>query len=310
MLLVMVPALAVRDHRSEALEQHRPSAELLARAFLAAYSAPTTRAAYARDLEAWFGFCGEHRLDPLDARRAVVDAYARTLDEQGLAPATIARRLASLSSFYRYAVGEGLLTASPVEHVRRPRVADESPTLGLDRDELRRLLEAAEQAGTRDYVLVGLLALLGLRVSAACAATIDALAVERGHRTLTTTGKGGRVLRRTLPPELAAAIDELAAGRTSGPILTANDGAPLDRHDAARIVARLTRAAGITKRITPHSLRHTAATSYLEAGAPLHVVQDALGHADPRTTRRYDRARKALDRDPAYLMANYIGGQA
>lgn len=306
MVPCMSSALAVRHPAGTEVDRPTFTAPALAVAFLGGYSSARTRAAYGRDLEAWFTFCAEHGTDPLGAIRAHVDAWARNLEASGRAPSTVARNLATLSSFYRYAVAEGALAASPVANVRRPHVPDESPTLGLDRDELRALMAAAEEAGPRDSALVGLLGLLGLRVSAACDATMADLATERGHRTITTRGKGGKVLRRTLPAQLAATIDELTAGQTDGPILRANDGSPMDRHDAARIVARLTRAAGIDKRITPHSLRHTAATNYLDAGAPLHTVQDALGHADPRTTRRYDRGRRALERDPAYLLAGYL----
>jgi site-specific recombinase XerD len=96
------------------------------------------------------------------------------------------------------------------------------------------------------------------------------------------------------PPRTVRAIDAALGGRTDGPLLVSNTGGRLDRHDAARIVARLARRAGLTKHITPHSLRHTMVTLALDAGVSLRDVQDAARHADPRTTRRYDRARHAL----------------
>jgi Phage integrase family len=83
----------------------------------------------------------------------------------------------------------------------------------------------------------------------------------------------------------------------------------LDRHAAAKTVANLARRAGVVKNITPHSLRHTFVTLALDAGAPLHVVQDDAGHADPRTTRRYDRARGRLDNAATYLIAAAVGGE-
>jgi integrase/recombinase XerD len=83
-------------------------------------------------------------------------------------------------------------------------------------------------------------------------------------------------------------------------------GRQLDRHAASKVIVRLARAAGISKRITPHSLRHTFVTLALDAGAQLRDVQDAAGHADPRTTRRYDRARNSLDRNPTYAVAAHI----
>ena len=82
-------------------------------------------------------------------------------------------------------------------------------------------------------------------------------------------------------------------------------GARIDRHGVFRLIRRLAREAGIpaADRLSPHSLRHAFATAARDEGIPLEDVQDAMGHADPRTTRRYDRDRHNLDRDPAYTLA-------
>ena len=80
----------------------------------------------------------------------------------------------------------------------------------------------------------------------------------------------------------------------------------MTRYQAARIVRRLAKAAGITKTISPHSLRHTAVTLALDSGVSLRDVQDLARHADPRTTRRYDRARGALDRHATYELARFL----
>jgi site-specific recombinase XerD len=89
-------------------------------------------------------------------------------------------------------------------------------------------------------------------------------------------------------------------------LLLANDGGRLTRQQAARIVARLARRAGILKRVSPHSLRHTAATLALDDGVSLRVVQASLGHADPKTTVRYDRARRGLDDHITHRLAQYL----
>ena len=80
----------------------------------------------------------------------------------------------------------------------------------------------------------------------------------------------------------------------------------MDRHCASRIVRRVARRAGITKRVGPHTLRHAFITAALDAGVPLRDVQEAASHADPRTTMRYDRARNNLDRHPNYVLAAYM----
>lgn len=278
----------------------------LAGAWLASLRSDNTRSAYRRDLVDFLGFCAQGSVDPLVVSRPVVDLYARSLEAEAKAPATIARRLSALASFYRYLVDEGVLVASPVDRVRRPIVAQESPMLGLDRDEARALLRTAGSAGAADHALVCLLLLNGLRVSEATGLTIADLDIERGHHVVRIVGKGAK--RRTAPlaPRTFAAVEAAVAGRASGTVLLSRDGRPMNRHQALRAVQRLCRQAGITKRVSPHSLRHSMVTQALEAGVPIHVVQDAAGHASPNTTRRYDRARHALDGHATYALAQHL----
>jgi integrase/recombinase XerD len=277
--------------------------DALAGAFLAGYGSPLTVKAYRSDLRDWFTFAQGHDFDPLEARRPHIDLYARSMEDAGKRPATVARRLSTLARFYDYAVTEGVLEASPVAHVQRPKVTN-APNLGPERDDLRRLLDTAKASGPRDHALVCLLGVMGLRVAEACGATPADLASERGHRTLRIIRKGGKAQTVPLPTLVADAVDACLDGRTSGTILGTNRaGKPFGRDDAARALRRLCRAAGIAP-VSPHALRHGAATQMLALGLPLHRVQDALGHADPRTTRRYDDARHALDGHAAYAFAS------
>jgi integrase/recombinase XerD len=126
-----------------------------------------------------------------DVKRLHLELYARWLEEQGRAPATIARRLSTLAGFYRYCELEDLIERSPAVHVRRPRLDYESHTLGLDRNELGGFLVAAGLSSARDHALASLLGLNGLRISEALGVDIDDLDVERGHRTLKIVRKGG-----------------------------------------------------------------------------------------------------------------------
>ena len=215
-----------------------------------------------------------------------------------------------MTGFYRYAVEEGIIEHSPAVHVRKPRLDYESHAVGLDRNEVGALLVAAGLAGARDHALVSLLCLNGLRVSEAIGADIERLALERGHRTLTITRKGGKVVTVPLAPRTARAVELAVGERCEGPILTGADGTRLDRHGAARIVRRLARRAGIAKRVGPHALRHAFITAALDAGVPLRDVQEAASHADPRTTMRYDRGRVSLDRHATYIVATFLAGAA
>jgi integrase/recombinase XerD len=147
-----------------------------------------------------------------------------------------------------------------------------------------------------------LLALNGLRVSEATGADIEHLDLERGHRTLTITRKGGKVVTIPLAPRTARAIDLAVGERTGGPVFLVAGGRWLDRHAAGRIVRKTARRARIGKTVTPHTLRHAFITGAL-AGVPLRDVQEAASHADPRTTIRYDRARGSLDRHATCIVA-------
>jgi site-specific recombinase XerD len=298
-------AVLVRTHEDPFTDPER----LALAGFLAGYSG-LTREAYALDLRVYSTWVADFDLRLFEVRRAHIEAFARELEARGRARATIARRLGTITCFYRYAEQEGLIEHSPAVHVRRPKMDYESHAIGLDRNELGAMLVAAGLAGARDHALISLLALNGLRVSEAIGARIENLALERGHRTLTVLRKGGKTVVMPLAPRTARAIDLAVGERFEGTILHGNDGGTLNRHAAARIVRRIARAAGIDKHVGPHTLRHGFITAALDAGVPLRDVQEAASHADPRTTMRYDRARVSLDRHATYIVSTFIAGAA
>ncbi len=166
-----------------------------------------------------------------------------------------------LTGFYRYCVEEQLLEHSPAVHVRRPKVSQESTRIGLDRNELSAFLVHAGLSGGNDHVLACLLGLNALRVSEACGADLDDLAIDNGHRTLRIVGKGAQPALIPLAPRTARAIDAAIGERAEGPLVARPNGTRLDRHAAGRIVRGLAKRAGITKPISPHSLRHAAITA-------------------------------------------------
>ena len=269
-----------------------------------------TRAAYRRDVASWLAWCAARELDPLRATFLEVNAYARALEARPLSPATVARKLSGLSSWYAFLVKLRAADVNPVTGADRPSVSrDHSATVGLSPQEVDALLAAADAddgpAAVRHRAVVALLADLGLRVGELVGLDVTDLGWERGHRTVRFVGKGGRPRRRALTPAAAAALDAYLGERGAGPLFVTSAGARIDRHAVFRLVRRLARQAGIAgwERLSPHSLRHAFATAARAEGVPLEDVQDAMGHADPRTTRRYDRDRHNLDRDPAYTLA-------
>ncbi|MFD6564141.1 tyrosine-type recombinase/integrase [Micromonospora profundi] len=285
-----------------------------------------TRDAYRRDVTAWLRWCAGCDLDPLRATFLHINEYGRALEAtlvarsgRPLTPATVARRLSALSSWYDFLVKLGAVPANPVSGADRPRVdRDHSATIGLSPDEVDALIAAAEAdngpTAARNRAAIALLADLGLRVGELVSLDLADLGSERGHRSVRFVGKGGKQRRRALTPGTGYAVDAYLAQRAAaagvpvtqltGPLLVTASGARLDRHSVFRMVRRLARTAGIPAwaRLSPHSLRHAFATTARSEGVPLEDVQDAMGHADPRTTRRYDRDRHNLDRDPAYAV--------
>jgi len=240
-----------------------------------------------------------------------VDLYARTLAEvDDLSPATVARRLSALSRFcaYAYAIAEEVVGRNPVANVKRPKVASDTVSAGLDRDELAALIRTAEADSPRSLALVLLLGLNGLRISEALGADVTDLGVERGHRVLRIERKGGKRATVPLAPRTAEAIGGYTDDRTTGPLFVTRTGERWHRSEAWRTLRRLAKTAVPTKAdsLHPHDLRHAFVTLSLDAGASLRDVQDAAGHADPRTTRRYDRARHNLDRHPTYALAGLV----
>ena len=213
----------------------------------------------------------------------------------------------------------------PTAGVARPVVdADYTATVGLARDEARALVAAADadrgRQALRNAAAVRLLLHNALRVDEACAVDVADLGTDAGHRVLRVTRKGARKAKVPMTPATAAALDAYLAARPAraglgsaaapaGPLLATATGGRLRQGHLWELVRRLAQAAGIEAwaELSPHSLRHSAITFALDAGAALRDVQDYAGHKDPRTTRRYDHSRDSLDRNAAYAVAAYLG---
>jgi integrase/recombinase XerD len=261
------------------------------------------------DLRGYLTWCEDRELDPFTATRPHLELYLRWLQEiRRFRPSTVSRRIWVVAGFYRTCVIDGVLEHSPAEYVCRPTVPAESPTLGLSHLQYEALLAAARTSANRcDFALVTMLGLLGLRIFEATGSNIEDLGEEHGHRVLRVRGKSDKVVLVPLPPAVSRAIERSIDERTAGAILLTSRGTRMDRHCATRRLRRLAELAGVKRpRMHPHMLRHTFVTTMLDAGVDLRDVQVAARHADPRTTMRYDRARKNLDRHPNYILAAYM----
>ena len=231
-------------------------------AYLARFKG-SSRAHTESDLRCYLSWCTERGLDPLAAQRPHLELYIRWMQEiRRFKPSTVSRRFSVVAGFYRTCVIDGLMQHSPAEHVRRPAVPAESPTLGFTHLQFEALLTAArESPNPYDFALVAMLGLLGLRIFEATGANIGDLGEEHGHRVLRVCGKGSKVVQVPLPPAASRAIDRATGLRDHGPILLNGRGARMDRHAATRRLRRLAGAARLRTRAHPHMLRHTFVTT-------------------------------------------------
>jgi integrase/recombinase XerD len=277
-------------------------------AYLLPYSS-NTRLTYTYQLDRWLRWCAANLIEPLEARRTDVETYIKYLHEEvNHKVSSVHTALVPVRGFYRFAFDEEIISRDPAALARRPRLSrGVTDTVGLDRGQLRSLLEVASKRSGRDYAVAYLLACMALRASEACSIQIEHYQqIVRGHRILQFTGKGSVPARMPIPVPVLRALDAAADGRTHGQLICGRDGQPFCRRGIYRLVGVLARQAGIKTRVSPHLLRHSSITNALEAGASLRKVQDLARHSDPRTTMHYDRNRTSLDDHAVHSLVAYL----
>lgn len=261
-----------------------------------------TVSAYRRDLAGYADFLRS---------RGVRDA--RTVDEGAVAAfvanrsasthhdgkpyraTSVVRALSSVRSFHRFLMREGETDRDPTAGVIRPKLPRALPR-PLSVEDVRRLLAAPAEgipAGLRDRAVLETLYGAGLRVSELAGLDVDDVDLEGGS--VRVLGKGGkerdvplgRYAREAIAAYLARERPALATPRSRGALFLGRRGGRLTRQRCSKILAEHARRAGIRRRVTPHTLRHSFATHLLEGGADVRVVQELLGHASVATTQIY-----------------------
>ena len=258
--------------------------------------AAKTIEAYAGDLRAFLDFLRAQKLERIDqADTAALLKYVIVLRQNGRGPRTRARHLVALRGFYSFLVQTGQLPKNVAKMVDLPKSGLKLPEV-LDVEEVAQLLATPDRKkpkGLRDAAMLELIYAAGLRVSELIGLAISAVNLEAGF--VRVTGKGskerivpmGRKAMDCLQAYLQTGRPVLVKGLASRYLFVARAAKPMTRQGFWKLLRHYAMQAGITKRITPHSLRHSFASHLLEGGADLRAVQVMLGHVDIATTQIY-----------------------
>ncbi len=273
-----------------------------------------------RNIKGLIPFLSEKGIDtPVKADRFDIRDYLSYLAEQKIVKASIARKVSSMRSFYKYLEREGIITTNPMQYISSPKLDRRLPSF-LTNTEINRLLEAPDAEdpyGRRDRAFLELLYASGLRVSELAGLKLDQVNLET--REVRVIGKGskerivlmGEPAARALEVYIEEARDLIPKikptsrtnRRKTRAVFVNSEGYPLTERSVQEILQKYADKAGIGKKVHPHMLRHTFATHLLDGGADLRVVQELLGHADLSTTQIYTHISKSQAKK-VYLSAH------
>lgn len=268
--------------------------------------AERTVEAYVRDATQMVEFARDHDLaDPRGLDHPLLRRFLGELADRGLAASTVSRKISSLRAYFGFLFAEGAVAEDPTERLAGPGRGRDLPDV-LSYAEVRRLLEAVpseHELAFRDLALLETLYGCGLRVSEAVGLQVRDLWSEEGLVRVLGKGERERLVplgagaRRALDRYLRELRPRLDRGETEGRVFVNAHGRPLSRMGVWKILRRHVERAGLEKRVTPHTLRHSFATHLLEGGADLASVQEMLGHADVSTTEIYTHVDRSYLRE-------------
>ncbi len=269
---------------------------------LEAGNSRNTVASYLRDITRLADYATSQGLKrPEQLSAAQLREFIYFLKDLGLAPTTIRRQISAIRTYFKFLVGEGIAARDPSERVESPKRWRNLPAV-LTVAEIDRLLGAPntdEPLAIRDRALLEFAYATGVRVSELVSLKLQDILFEEGVARVFGKGSKERLVpvgRRALGTVALYAREirpTLDRGKGKGILFLNARGTPLSRVGAWGVIKATARRAGLAKRVTPHTLRHTFATHLLEGGADLRAVQEMLGHADLATTQLYTH----IDRD-------------
>jgi integrase/recombinase XerC len=270
-------------------------------------ASPHTLRGYQKDLEEFEGFLknsgmylsltGKIEIEKVD--RLAIRKYLSFLHRKNK-KSSIARKLSTLRSFFKYLVREQLISSNPAKIVSTPKVEKPLPTT-LTVDEVFRLIESPEKHSkklltdtlrgrrSRDRAILELLYSSGLRVGELVGLNLNHMDLDLGIVKVMGKGRKERIVPvgEKAVNALKAYLGERGVIRGEGPIFLNPKGGRLTARSVGRLIKKYTRSSGIFRKVSPHSLRHTFATHLLDAGADIREIQEMLGHASLSTTQRY-----------------------
>jgi integrase/recombinase XerD len=257
---------------------------------------PATLESYARDLREYLDWLLGQAVHGLaQVTEPLILRHLGALQRRGLSRASQARHLAALRGLHKFASAEGIAAIDPSEAIEATRGSRPLPDF-LSVDEVDRLLaqpDTKTAQGARDRAMLEVLYASGLRVSELV--SLSSSAIDSRLGIVRVRGKGGKErivpvgerARDSLSAYLSGPRQKLLGTRRSNDLFVTPRGARMTRQGFWKLIGRYARAAGIGRRVYPHSLRHSFATHLLEGGADLRAVQAMLGHADIATTQIY-----------------------
>jgi integrase/recombinase XerD len=255
-----------------------------------------TLSAYQRDLEKLLVFLqGQGRNDPKDVDPQDLREFVFHLKDSGLAPSSIRRTVSSLRGYFAFLLEEGILEADPSERLESPSVGRRLPDV-LSVEDIEKVLEAPDPDHPmhwRDRSVLEVLYATGMRVSELVDLKIGDLDLDEGICAVFGKGSKERLVplggpaRRSLERYFKEVRPRLDAGRGEGRVFLNHRGRPLSRAGVWAMVKKHVSRAGVERKVSPHTFRHSFATHLLEGGADLAAVQELLGHADISTTQIY-----------------------
>jgi integrase/recombinase XerC len=266
----------------------------------------------------FFPFLLMKKIDSLEkVNKQILRDYIMWLMDQRLAKTSITCKLSAIRSFYVYLQKEGLIQENPLEKISSPKLDRRLPSY-LTNDEINRFLitpDISKPVGLRDRAILELLYAAGLRVSELVHLNLNQIDMET--REIRVIGKGSkeRLVLMGIPASdaianyLKEARPKLLHKKKTDAVFINHYGRPLIERRIQKIVKQYAQQAGITKKLHPHTIRHTFATHLLDGGADLRVVQELLGHASLTTTQIYTHVSKSQAKK-VYLAAHPLAKEA